>query len=99
MKEKTSLKATGAALFFSLPWCCILPALFSLLSVGTVMASRLFLQKLNPLFFVVSLVFLSRALFLHFVRGEGAKWAKGVTLASALFVGAYWLYRFSYLFS
>lgn len=90
------MKGPGAASLSSalaaLPWCCIAPAAFSTVGVVTAGVGSRFAQA-TPLFVVVSLAFLARALHLAWVRRQGRPWARAATVVSALLVLGLWSAR------
>ena len=77
----------------ALPWCCIAPAVFSV-SGAAIAGVGVGLSTATPLFLLVSLGFLGRALYLSLIRGRGPRWVRMLTLGSAMGVGLLWAFRF-----
>lgn len=96
MKSSAPTKYAALAGVSSLPWCCIVPAILSLLSVSSAASARLIFQEANGLLLVLSLLFLGRAFWLNFVRRQGAPWTRWVTVTSAIAVAALWSYRLAW---
>ena len=69
-----------------MPWCCVLPAVLSFVSLGSAAAARVALMKLMLPLFVVSLAFLLYAHFRVWVRREGRPAAKIVLLVNTVLV-------------
>ena len=90
MTERGSSLAAIAA---SVPWCCLLPAIFALLGLAGAGAARTTSVELMPFLLGASLLFLGRAHYLIHVRRQGTPWARWtVWLATALAVGL-WVLR------
>ena len=83
------------ALFGSIPWCCVVPAALSLLSLGGTLAVRLAaLTRLSLYFLPVAAFLLGRAFWLMYVRRQGSPRARRITWAAALLSVALWIWRF-----
>ena len=59
------------SVFFSMPWCCVLPAVLSFVSLGSAAAARVALMKLMLPLLVLSVAFLTYAHLRVWVRKEG----------------------------
>ena len=93
MKLKAPEQVGMAATFASIPWCCILPGVLSLVSLSGVVATRLWLVKLSFFLFPVSGALLCRALWLVHVRHQGRPWARWATWGAMLLVMVLWAPR------
>lgn len=81
------------AILAALPWCCILPAVLSLLSIGGAAAARLWVGRLTWGLLPISVVLLGRAFWLIYVRRQGAPWSRWVTWGCAALVVVLWVPR------
>jgi len=90
--EKPYRSATFATLF-ALPWCCIIPAVLSLMSFGFAALARLWLVRLAWLFLPISLGLLGRALWLVHWRKHGNRAVRWITWVAAVLVIGLWIYR------
>jgi len=81
------------ALLASVPWCCVLPALFSALSLGGAVVVRVWFMRFMWILLPLCLLFLGRAFWLLHVKRQGAPWSRGVTWGSAVLVIALWAPR------
>ena len=86
------IRSTVGSVATALPWCCIAPAAFALAGVAMAGGGTALAQA-TPLFLIVSVGLLGRALFLSLVRRRGPRWVRGVVLTSAPLVAALWLFR------
>ncbi|MFQ5668080.1 MAG: hypothetical protein ACE5I7_16825 [Candidatus Binatia bacterium] len=82
--------ALGAA--FSLPWCCIAPALLAALGAAGVGVARQLTVGLMPLFLAVSVLVLGRAHYLIW-RGHGRRATRLVVWVSTAFAATLWFIR------
>ena len=90
-------KSSILAIFFSLPWCCILPAIFSLLGlIAGVGAVRIWSVKFTPVLFILSLLFLLRAHWLIYGRDQGSFASAILVWISTVFISILWILRFRY---
>ncbi len=89
----SAVRSSVASVATGLPWCCIAPAVFSVFGAGVAGAGAA-LNTAMPLFLVVSLGFLARALYLSLVQRRGPFWVRIVTLTSAVAVALVWGFRF-----
>ncbi len=90
------LSATRSALasgLAALPWCCIAPAALSV-SGAAAAGMGLGLRDATPVFLLISLGFLGRALYLSLIRRQGRPWTRAVTLVSGTVVVLLWSFRF-----
>ena len=81
----SALRSAMASSAAALPWCCIAPAALSV-SGAAVAGAGVGLRTATPLFLLVSVAFLGRALYLSLIRRQGRPWTRAVTLVSALAV-------------
>lgn len=90
MKERP----TGMmALLLSVPWCCLLPAVLSTVSVGGATLARLAIGPLIPFLFAFSILLLGYAHFRAWIRREGHRTARLVLLANTVLVALLWYER------
>lgn len=92
MSRPNSFSSLLAALA-AVPWCCVLPALLSLISLAGTVVARLWLVRLNWFLLPLSAVLLGRSLWLVQVRRSGRPLARWVTWATAVLVIALWAPR------
>ncbi len=59
---------------FALPWCCIIPAVFSVLGLAGVAVAREVTGGLVPYLLAISVLFLGRAHYLLYIKHHG-NWA------------------------
>ncbi len=72
----------------SLPWCCIVPGILSLVGLGSVGLARAVARQLMPLFLLVGVLFLGRAYYLLYVKHEGNRFSRVTTwVSTALLIG------------
>jgi len=77
----------GAALS-ALPWCCILPAVLSLASLGGALTAGVWLRQLAWPLLPLSALLLGRVFWLLYRQGQGVPWSRRITWAAALAVAA-----------
>ena len=95
IKRKIHKKSSIIAVFFSLPWCCILPAIFSLLGlISGIGAARIWSIKFTPILFIFSLLFLARAHWLLYGRHQDSLASAILVWISTVFVSILWILRF-----
>jgi hypothetical protein len=84
-RERGNKRYGLAGFFISLPWCCITPALLSLLGFfGAAGALRdLIAAVLYPLF-VISIFLLGRANYLSFYKKHGSSTSRAVVFVSTI---------------
>ena len=81
-----------SAFVAALPWCCIGPAVLS--STGVALAGLgAAWESATPVFLLVSLGLLGRALYATTVRHQGRKWVRGVVWLSTPAVIGLWVFR------
>lgn len=89
-----SKKHTGLfPLLLSVPWCCVLPAVLSSISVGGAAAARLAIGPLLPFLFAFSILLLGYAHFRAWIRREGHRTARLVLMANTVLVALLWYER------
>ncbi len=80
---------------FALPWCCIVPAAFSLMGLAGVTAARSAVETFTPFFLLIALFFLGRAHYLIYVKKQGNRASHVLTWLSTLVAagvfGGQWL--------
>lgn len=97
LKESNAGAAISPSVIFSIPWCCVLPAILSLAGLGSAVAARGLALKLNPLFLFLSVVFLGRAHYLLYWKGHGNIWSRRLTWGATVLVAALWLPRLTWI--
>jgi hypothetical protein len=99
MTNKTTLPGPSpvttslASVLASVPWCCLLPAVLSLVSLGSSVVTRVFLYRFGWLLLPVSGLLFARALWLVQVEKRGQPWSRWVTWASTVLAIGLWLPR------
>ncbi len=78
---------------FALPWCCIIPAGFSILGLTGIMVARTVTQVLAPYLFVLSVLLLGRAHYLLYVKREGRPISHVITWISTVIAVTLWSVR------
>ncbi len=81
------------AVFFSLPWCCIVPAVLSSVSLTISVTARLWTANFSWFLLPLSGIFLGRAFWLLYGRRQGAPWTRWLTWISAVLAVSLWSYR------
>lgn len=95
IKERGNAELSPLAFFLSLPWCCITPAVLSLLGfLGAAGAARLFLEGITFPLFGISLLLLGRAHYLIYFKKHGNRIGKAVVWASTIGALALWALHF-----
>ena len=90
-------RSTGiSAVITSLPWCCILPALLSVIGLAGFGAAvvHVFAGPAKYVLLGLSVLFLARAHYLASWRGHGPWWSKTAVWVSTVAVVLLWLYQF-----
>ena len=90
---KHSIGAITTAILGSVPWCCIVPASLSFLSLTGVMFSQVLITKLTWIFLPISAAFLGRAFWLIYVRHEGLRWTHWMTWGATVVAVGFWTPR------
>ena len=78
----------------SAPWLWILPGTFSLLGLAGLSVATVWSGVLTPVFFLVSVLFLGRAFYLLYWRGNTSRLNSGVVWGSTIISAALWANRF-----
>jgi len=82
------------AVLLSLPWCCILPFLLSLLGlIAGIGAVRIWTVKVTPFLFIFSILFLMRAHWLFYKKYHYKFLYALWVWASTIIVGILWAIR------
>lgn len=92
MNAKQNSLAGG---FFVLPWCCIVPAGFSLLGLAGVAAAGNTVEAFSPLFILIALFFLGRAHYLIHIKKQGNRTSHVITWFSTLMAISVWAWQWS----
>ncbi len=90
-------RSVVAAALAGLPWCCIGPAVVSLLGFGSGVLALSRSLPLTLALLLLSAGFLGRANYLVWVRRHGARWARITTIVSTIFAVLLWAYRLPWL--
>ncbi len=88
-----TLKSVLGSSLTALPWCCIAPAAFAVSGLATAGVGKA-LSWAIPVFLVVSIVFLARALYLALIKRRGLKWVRSVVVLSTPTIALVWALRF-----
>lgn len=81
----TDTKRTGTiGGIFALPWCCIIPAIFSVLGLAGVAVAREVTEGILPYLLVISVLFLGRAHYLIYIKHQGNRLSHIVTWVATL---------------
>ncbi len=75
---------------FSLPWCCIVPASFSLMGLAGVAVSTSLMKELAPFLLFIGLFFIGRAHVLIYVKKQGNRTSHLITWLSSLVAMTVW---------
>ena len=78
---------------FALPWCCIIPAVLSVLGLAGVAVAREVTGALVPYLLAISVLFLGRAHYLLYIRHHGNRVSHIVTWVSTVLALALWNLR------
>lgn len=84
---------SGVGVLASVPWCCIAPAVISLLGVAGSLSARLWISQATPFLLVFSAGALLRANYLAWIRRQGTRWSRAVVVISTLLALTFWLPR------
>ncbi len=84
---------SALAALLSLPWCCVLPALLSFVSLAGAVVSMVWIAKLFWVFLPLSVLLLGRAFWLLYVKHQGRPWTRQLTWAAAFLVVILWVPR------
>ncbi|GMT49780.1 MAG: hypothetical protein IEMM0008_1319 [bacterium] len=86
-------KTSALGGLFALPWCCIIPAGFSILGLAGIMVTRTVTQVLAPYLFILSVILLARAHYLLYVKRQGRPISHVITWASTVIAVTLWSVR------
>lgn len=75
---------------FALPWCCIVPAGFSLMGLAGVAAARGVFEGFAPFFLPIALFFLGRAHYLIYIKKQGNRAGHVLTWGSTFVAVSIW---------
>ena len=75
---------------FALPWCCIIPAVFSVLGLAGVAMARTVTEGLVPYLLAVSVLFLGRAHYLLYIKDHGSPLSHIVTWIATVLAIVLW---------
>jgi len=75
---------------FALPWCCIVPAGFSLLGLAGVAVATSLMDELVPFLLFIALFFLGRAHYMIRVKKQGNRTSHLITWLSSLVAITVW---------
>ena len=84
---------SALATLLSLPWCCVLPALLSFVSLSSAIAAGVWLVKLTWVFLPLGVLLLGRAFWLLYIKHQGGRWSRLLTWAATLLVFILWAPR------
>ncbi|MCH7667247.1 MAG: hypothetical protein IH936_15120 [Acidobacteria bacterium] len=90
---RSSQASSGLAAVAAIPWCCVLPAVLSLLSLTGAVAARLWLVQLSWVLLPLSVALLGRSLWLVHVPDQGRPSARWITWIATVLVVALWVPR------
>ena len=96
MSEGTLRSVFGSSLS-ALPWCCIAPAAFAASGVVTAGVGAS-LGSAMPLFLVMSVALLTRALYLAIAKSQGPLWIRALVVVSAPLIVGLWAFRLGFWF-
>jgi hypothetical protein len=88
-----SLRRPALAVIASVPWCCLVPAALSLLSVAGSAIARVWMTWVSVPLLAVSLLLMGRACWDVYVRRRGAAWARWTTGVGLAVVVLLWAPR------
>ncbi len=75
---------------FALPWCCIIPAGFSVLGLAGVAVAREVTEGILPYLMMISVLFLGRAHYLLYIKHQGNRVSRIVTWAASILAVMLW---------
>jgi len=90
---RTPGKNSALATLVSLPWCCILPAALSFLSLSGAVVTRMWVTQLTWVLLPLSMALLGRAFWLLYVNLQGGVWSRRLTWLAAGLIVAVWAPR------
>ena len=96
MSEGTLRSVIGSSLT-ALPWCCIAPAAFAASGVVTAGVGTA-LGSATPLFLVVSVAFLTRALYMALAKRQRPLCVRALVVGSTPLIVGFWAFRLGFWF-
>ncbi len=92
MSLRALIGSTGSAVA-ALPWCCILPGVFSFTGLSVAGAGWLVGPQHLWIFLTISASMLTYSLYVVFVRREGAPRVRAAAISMVLATVALWVWR------
>ncbi len=86
-------RTDSIGVLFSIPWCCVLPAALSFLSLGGAAAARMAVGSLLLPLFGLSIGFLAYGHYRAWILRQGRRSAKVILLVNTVLVAAMWVWR------
>ncbi len=96
MSDGTLRSVIGSSLT-ALPWCCIAPAAFAASGVVTAGVGTA-LGSATPLFLVVSVAFLTRALYMALAKRQRPLCVRALVVGSTPLIVGFWAFRLGFWF-
>ncbi len=90
---RSPTRSSALAAVVSVPWCCILPAALSLLSLTSAVVTRVWLAKLTWVLLPLTVILLARAFWLLYVKHQGGPWSRRLASVSSLLILTLWAPR------
>ena len=90
---RSPTRSSALAALISVPWCCILPAVLSLLSLTGAVVARVWVVKLTWIFLPLSVILLGRAFWLLYAKHQGGPWSRRLAWVSSLLILTLWAPR------
>ena len=90
---RSPTRSSALAAVVSVPWCCILPAALSLLSLTGAVVTRVWLAKLTWVLLPLTVILLGRAFWLLYVKHQGGPWSRRLASVSSLLILTLWAPR------
>ena len=89
-RETQTTKQAFIGSLFALPWCCIIPAIFSVLGLAGVAVAREVTEGILPYLLVISVLFLGRAHYLIYIKHQGNRLSHIITWAATFLAVTLW---------
>ena len=89
-RETQTTKQAFIGSLFALPWCCIIPAVFSVLGLAGVVVAREVTEGILPYLLVISVLFLGRAHYLIYIRHQGNRLSHIITWTATFLAVTLW---------
>ena len=86
-------RASSIGVLFSIPWCCVLPAVLSFLSLGGAAAARIAVGSVLLPLFALSIGFLGYAHYRAWILRQGRLSAKLILIVNTVLVLLLWAWR------